>query len=97
LVPDFGGAEFQTAGNLMVVEDLKRGSNPAEKGGRPKDIFEIASKKGPGRGAVRIAFGEPRCPLLTILGFFRLEVVSKSQIRFKGPRQERDFASNFVY
>ncbi len=27
----------------MYVEDLKRGANPAEKGGRPKDIFEIAS------------------------------------------------------
>jgi hypothetical protein len=24
-------------------EDLKRGTNPAEKGGRPKDFFEIAS------------------------------------------------------
>ncbi len=33
----------QTAGILLVVEDLKRGTNPAEKGGRPKDIFEIAS------------------------------------------------------
>ena len=28
---------------LLVVEDLKRGTNPAEKGGRPKDIFEMAS------------------------------------------------------
>jgi hypothetical protein len=43
LVQDRGGAEFQTAGNLWVVEDLKRGTNPAEKGGKPKDIFEIAS------------------------------------------------------
>jgi hypothetical protein len=60
LVQDRGGAEFLTAGNLLVVEDLrpsecvrpdgefrnagKRGTNPAEKGGRPKDIFEMASK-----------------------------------------------------
>ena len=41
-----GGAEFQTAGNLVVVEDLKRGTNPAEKGGRPKDIFEMGSRLG---------------------------------------------------
>jgi hypothetical protein len=27
----------------MYVEDLKRGTNPADKGGRPKDIFEMAS------------------------------------------------------
>jgi len=30
---------------LQYFEDLKRGTNPAEKGGRPKDIFEIASSK----------------------------------------------------
>jgi hypothetical protein len=24
-------------------EDLKHGTNPAEKGGRPKDIFEVGS------------------------------------------------------
>jgi hypothetical protein len=35
-----GGAEFQTAGNLWVVEDLKRGTN---KDIEPKDIFEMAS------------------------------------------------------
>ena len=29
----------------MYVEDLKRGTNPAEKGGRPKDIFEMGSRK----------------------------------------------------
>jgi len=44
LVQDRGGAEFKTAGNLLVVEDLKRGTNPAEKGGRPKDIFVMGSK-----------------------------------------------------
>jgi hypothetical protein len=38
LVPDRGGAEFQTAGNLLVVEDLKRGTN---KDMGPKDIFEM--------------------------------------------------------
>jgi hypothetical protein len=41
LVPDRGGAEFKTAGNPRVVEDLKRGTN---KDMGPKDIFEIASK-----------------------------------------------------
>jgi hypothetical protein len=46
LVQDRGGAEFQTAGILEYVEDLKRGTNPAEKGGRPKDIFEIGSSSG---------------------------------------------------
>jgi hypothetical protein len=43
LVQDRGGAEFQTGGIRLYVEDLKRGTNPAEKGGRPKDIFEMAS------------------------------------------------------
>ncbi len=43
LVQDCGGAEFKTAGILLYVEDLKRSTNPAEKGGRPKDIFEIGS------------------------------------------------------
>jgi len=41
LVQDQGGAEFQTAGILKYVEDLKRGTN-TEIG--PKDFFEIASK-----------------------------------------------------
>jgi hypothetical protein len=45
LVQDRGGGEFQTAGNLLVDEDLKRDTNPAEKGGRPKDIFEMGSSK----------------------------------------------------
>ena len=40
LVPDRGGDEFQTAGNLWVVEDLKRGTN---KDMGPKDIFEMVS------------------------------------------------------
>jgi len=40
LVQDQGGAEFQPAGILKYVEDLKRGPN-AELG--PKDFFEIAS------------------------------------------------------
>jgi hypothetical protein len=36
----------------LYVEDLKRGTNPAEKGGRPKDIFEMGSnKKGPASAA----------------------------------------------
>ena len=39
LVQDRGGAEFRTAGNLLVVEDLKRGTN---KDIGPKDIFEMA-------------------------------------------------------
>jgi hypothetical protein len=30
---------------LPYFEDLKRGTNPAEKGGRSKDFFEIASVK----------------------------------------------------
>jgi len=42
LVPDRGGAEFKTAGNLLVVEDLKRGTN---KDIGPKDIFEMGSRK----------------------------------------------------
>jgi hypothetical protein len=33
----------KTGGILPYFEDLKRGTNPAEKGGRPKDFFEIAS------------------------------------------------------
>ena len=40
LVQDQGGTEFQPAGILKYVEDLKRGPN-AEVG--PKDFFEIVS------------------------------------------------------
>jgi hypothetical protein len=40
LVQDRGGAEFLTAGILLYVEDLKRGTNK-EVG--PKDIFEMSS------------------------------------------------------
>ena len=40
LVQDRGGAEFQTGGILLYVEDLKRGTN---KDIGPKDIFEMAS------------------------------------------------------
>jgi len=40
LVQDRGGAEFQTAGILLYVEDLKRGTN---KDIGPKDIFEMGS------------------------------------------------------
>jgi hypothetical protein len=40
LLQDRGGAEFQTAGILLYVEDLKRGTN---KDIGPKDIFEMAS------------------------------------------------------
>jgi hypothetical protein len=40
LVQDRGGAEFHTAGILLYVEDLKRGTN---KDIGPKDIFEMGS------------------------------------------------------
>jgi tRNA A37 N6-isopentenylltransferase MiaA len=38
-----GRAAFLTGGILLYVEELKRGTNPA-KGGRPKDIFKMASR-----------------------------------------------------
>jgi hypothetical protein len=41
LVQDCGGAEFQTGGILLYVEDLKRGTN---KDIGPKDIFEMGSR-----------------------------------------------------
>jgi len=41
LVQDRGGAGFQTAGILLYVEDLKRGTN---KDIGPKDIFKMGSK-----------------------------------------------------
>jgi hypothetical protein len=41
LVQDRGGAEFQTGGILLYVEDLKCGTN---KDIGPKDIFEMGSK-----------------------------------------------------
>jgi hypothetical protein len=41
LVQDCGGAEFQTGGILLYVEDLKRGTN---KDIGPKDIVEMGSK-----------------------------------------------------
>jgi hypothetical protein len=40
LVQDRGGAEFQTGGILLYVEDLKLGTN---KDIGPKDIFEMGS------------------------------------------------------
>jgi hypothetical protein len=40
MVQDRGGAEFQTGGILLYVEDLKRGTN---KDIGPKDIFEMGS------------------------------------------------------
>jgi hypothetical protein len=40
LLQDRGGAEFQTGGILLYVEDLRRGTN---KDIGPKDIFEMAS------------------------------------------------------
>jgi len=51
LVQYRGGREVQTdgvavtaiAGILAYFEDLNRAPNPAEKGGRPKDFFEMAS------------------------------------------------------
>ena len=42
MVQDRGGAELQTGGILLYVEDLKRGTN---KDIGPKDIFEMASNK----------------------------------------------------
>jgi len=42
LVQDRGGAEFQTGGILLYVEDLKRGTN---KDIGPKDLFEMASNQ----------------------------------------------------
>jgi hypothetical protein len=42
LVQDRGGAEFQTGGILLYVEDLKRGTN---KDVGPKDIFEMSSNQ----------------------------------------------------
>ena len=44
LVQDRGGAEVQTGGILLYVEDLKRGTNKAI---GPKDVFETGSKSGP--------------------------------------------------
>ncbi len=41
LVQDRGGAELQTGGILLYVEDLKRGTN---KDIGPKDIFEMGSR-----------------------------------------------------
>ena len=40
MVQDQGGAEFQPAGILKYVEDLKRDTNT---GIGPKDFFEMAS------------------------------------------------------
>jgi hypothetical protein len=46
LVQDRGGAEFQTGGILLYVEDLKRGTN---KDIGPKDIFEMGSNQSPAK------------------------------------------------
>jgi hypothetical protein len=50
LVQDRGGAEFKTAGILLYVEDLKRGSN---KDIGPKDIFEMGSNFSREKNAVK--------------------------------------------
>jgi hypothetical protein len=42
LVQDRGGAEFQTGGILLYVEDLKLGTN---KDIGPKDIFVMGYRK----------------------------------------------------
>jgi hypothetical protein len=39
------GPSFKPQVRLRRIEDLKRGTHPAEKGGRPKDIFEMGSRK----------------------------------------------------
>jgi len=39
LAQDRCGAGFQTAGNLWVVEDLKRGTNPPKKAGGRKTFL----------------------------------------------------------
>jgi len=63
LVQDRGGAEFQTAGILEYVEDLKRGTN---KDIGPKDIFEMASSQLSERQ--RLAMEHPDGPLLIVAG-----------------------------
>jgi hypothetical protein len=55
LVPDRGGAEFQTAGILEYVEDLKRGTN---KDMGPKDIFEMGSSSGTAKDARGYSSGD---------------------------------------
>jgi len=44
LVQYRGGREVQIGGILAYFEDLNRAPNPAEKGGKAKDFFEMASK-----------------------------------------------------
>jgi hypothetical protein len=52
----------------LVDEDLKRGTN---KDMGSKDIFETASKKGPGRwGAGLVGFDAAPRPVLANFGFF---------------------------
>ena len=51
LVQDRGGAEFQTGGILLYVEDLKRDTN---KDIGPKDIFELGSRPYPAQALRRI-------------------------------------------
>jgi len=50
LVQNRDGAEFYTAGIRLYFEGLKRGTN---KEFGPKEFFEIASNKSPGRLAPR--------------------------------------------
>jgi hypothetical protein len=42
LVPGQGGADFQTAGNRLVVANFKAASNPAME---PKDFLEMGSSR----------------------------------------------------
>jgi lipopolysaccharide export system protein LptA len=41
-----GGTDFKPQVRPRRIEDLKRGTHPAEKGGRPKAIFEMGSRLG---------------------------------------------------
>ena len=63
LVQDRGGAEFQTAGILEYVEDLKRGTN---KDIGLKDIFEMASSQLSDQQ--RLAVEHPGGPMLIVAG-----------------------------
>ena len=66
LVKDRAGAEFQTPGMLERDADLKRGTNPAEKDGGLKYIFETASSQL--SDAQRLAVEHPDGPLLIVAG-----------------------------
>jgi prepilin-type N-terminal cleavage/methylation domain-containing protein len=73
LAQNRGGAEFQTGGILLYVEDLRRGTN---KDIRPKDIFEMTSNiiHGQQAGSFKNAKGFTLIELIVVMALLGIMI-----------------------